>query len=110
MKTGIEKHLLHIENLSYHYENDEPVLRNINIDVNHGESIGVIGTNGVGKSTLLKLLVGLLLDYDGTLEVVNHPMVRENVNHIREYRICISGLGQSAFHDYSSGGCGFWPY
>ncbi|MBQ2089687.1 MAG: energy-coupling factor ABC transporter ATP-binding protein [Lachnospiraceae bacterium] len=85
MKTGIEKHLLHIENLSYHYENDEPVLRNINIDVNHGESIGVIGTNGVGKSTLLKLLVGLLLDYDGTLEVVNHPMVRENVNHIREH-------------------------
>ena len=85
MKTGIEKHLLHIENLSYHYENDEPVLRNINIDVNHGESIGVIGTNGVGKSTLLKLLVGLLLDYDGTLEVVNHPMVWENVNHIREH-------------------------
>ena len=85
MKTGIEKHLLHIENLSYRYENDEPVLRNINIDVNHGESIGVIGTNGVGKSTLLKLLVGLLLDYDGTLEVVNHPMVRENVNHIREH-------------------------
>ena len=50
-----------------------------------GETIGLIGNNGVGKSTLLKLLVGLLLDYEGTLEVVNHPMVKENVNHIREH-------------------------
>ncbi|MCR5145383.1 MAG: energy-coupling factor ABC transporter ATP-binding protein [Lachnospiraceae bacterium] len=85
MKTGIEKHLLHIENLSYEYERLELVLKNISIDVYQGETVGLIGNNGVGKSTLLKLLVGLLLDYEGTLEVVNHPMVKENVNHIREH-------------------------
>ena len=36
MKTGIEKHLLHIENLSYKYERLEPVLKNISIDVYQG--------------------------------------------------------------------------
>ena len=55
------------------------------MDAQHGESIGLIGANGVGKSTFLKLLVGLNLDYTGTLSVANHPMNKENLNHIREH-------------------------
>ena len=59
MKTGTEKEVLHIEDLSYAYEKNVPVLKGISMDANHGESIGLIGANGVGKSTFLKLLVGL---------------------------------------------------
>ena len=60
MKTGTEKEVLHIEDLSYAYEKNVPVLKGISMDANHGESIGLIGANGVGKSTFLKLLSGVL--------------------------------------------------
>lgn len=44
-------------------------LRNISFDVRQGEAIGVVGRNGQGKSTLLKLVAGVLLPDEGTVEV-----------------------------------------
>ena len=85
MKTGTEHELLNINNLSFSYENGSEILKNINLKANHGESIGLIGANGVGKSTLLKLLVGLNINYSGGLEVAHHKMSKENLNHIREH-------------------------
>jgi cobalt/nickel transport system ATP-binding protein len=57
----------------------------VNLVASSGESIGLIGANGIGKSTLLKLLVGLDLHYEGKLEIATHPMTKENLNHIREH-------------------------
>jgi len=44
-------------------------LRDISFNVKPGESIGVVGRNGQGKSTLLKLVAGVLLADEGTVEV-----------------------------------------
>lgn len=44
-------------------------LRDISFDVRHGESIGVVGRNGQGKSTLLKLVAGVLLPDEGSVTV-----------------------------------------
>ena len=44
-------------------------LRNVSFDVRPGESIGVVGRNGQGKSTLLKLVAGVLLADEGTVTV-----------------------------------------
>ena len=46
------------------------VLKNINIDVEAGESVGLMGRNGAGKSTLLKLITGVLLPDDGRIHSV----------------------------------------
>lgn len=43
------------------------VLKNINIDVRAGESVGLMGRNGAGKSTLLKLITGVLLPDEGCI-------------------------------------------
>lgn len=43
------------------------VLKNINIDVRAGESVGLMGRNGAGKSTLLKLITGVLLPDEGRI-------------------------------------------
>ena len=85
MHTGVKGELLKIENLSFAYESDPPVLKDINLVAADGESIGVIGANGIGKSTLMKLMVGLLLDYKGTLEVAGHSVNKQNLNHVREH-------------------------
>lgn len=85
MHTGIHGELLKIEHLSFSYEKGQQVLADINLVARDGESIGIIGANGIGKSTLMKLLVGLYLNYDGTLEVAGHQVNKKNLNHIREH-------------------------
>lgn len=44
------------------------VLRNINLDIQKGETVGLIGTNGSGKSTLLKLMTKIIYPNGGTVE------------------------------------------
>ena len=85
MHTGIRGELLKIEDLHFSYEKGEEVLGGINMTADAGESIGIIGSNGIGKSTLMKLLVGLYLNYTGTLEVAHHAVNKKNLNHIREH-------------------------
>ncbi len=85
MHTGINGEILKIENLSFSYEKNEQVLNDINFIAHDGESIGIIGANGIGKSTLMKLLVGLYLNYKGVLEICGHPVDKNNLNHVREH-------------------------
>ena len=65
MKTGIQGELINIKDLSFSYEKGEKVLDGLNLTAHDGESIGIVGANGIGKSTLMKLLVGLYLNYEG---------------------------------------------
>ncbi|MDX2024867.1 ABC transporter ATP-binding protein [Microcella sp.] len=44
-------------------------LRNVSVEVRAGEAIGVVGRNGQGKSTLLKLVAGVMLPDEGTVDV-----------------------------------------
>ena len=53
------KNVLSIKNLSYSYDKDK-VLEDINLEVQENDFLAIIGPNGGGKSTLLKLIVGLL--------------------------------------------------
>lgn len=52
--------LLEIKNLWFSYDNGREALRHIDIKVNRGEFVGILGENGAGKSTLLKNMAGLL--------------------------------------------------
>ncbi len=52
--------LLTIDNLNFSYDNSETLLENINLDIGKGEIIGIIGKNGTGKSTLFKLICGII--------------------------------------------------
>lgn len=47
----------------------KPVLQGVDIDVNEGEIVAIIGRNGVGKSTLMKTLIGLLPTQRGSIRV-----------------------------------------
>lgn len=59
-----------VQNLSYKYkDSDEFVLKNINIQIKKNSSIGIIGKTGCGKSTLIKLILGLLDPTSGRILV-----------------------------------------
>lgn len=54
-----------------------PVLRNINLDVKAGEIIGYIGPNGAGKSTTIKILTGIIPDFEGEANVLGFDIRKE---------------------------------
>ena len=59
--------VIKIEDISFAYAGDKPIIRGFTADVLRGERIGVIGENGTGKTTLLKLLTGQLAPTSGTV-------------------------------------------
>lgn len=75
---------INVENVSFSYEEDHPILKNISFTAHENDSIGLIGANGVGKSTLLKILVGLNLGYKGTIRVEEIPLEKATLTKIRE--------------------------
>jgi len=60
--------VLKLEDVSRGYEN-LPVIRHFNLEVKRGDKIAVIGNNGRGKTTLLKLMAGVLPQQSGRIEV-----------------------------------------
>lgn len=60
--------IIHLKNVIKNY-GDKQVLKGINLEINAGQVIGYIGPNGAGKSTTVKILCGLISDYEGTVKV-----------------------------------------
>jgi zinc transport system ATP-binding protein len=56
-----------VENLSFGYHPKESIFTDVSFNVDGGQFLGIIGPNGGGKSTLLKLLLGLLKPWKGTV-------------------------------------------
>jgi len=75
---------IEVEHLNFSYEKKQPILRDISFFAGEQESVGIIGANGVGKSTLLKLLVGLNLNFEGSVRVEEIPLEKQTLAKIRE--------------------------
>ena len=73
-----------VEHVSFSYESGVRILDDISFHASENESIGIIGANGVGKSTLLKLLVGLNLNFDGSIRIEEVPVEKKTLPKIRE--------------------------
>ena len=74
--------MIEIRNLTFAYEKDNPVLKDISFTAQDGECIGLIGANGAGKSTLMKVMLGLL-DGSGSVTVDGTPVMQDTLAEIR---------------------------
>ena len=60
---------INLENINFQYLDDKTLLSNINLKIQKGKTIGIIGTSGTGKSTLLNIFTGLLSPTSGKVLV-----------------------------------------
>ena len=63
--------LVHVEHLTKHYRKT-PALRDYSLSLDAGHIVGLMGPNGCGKTTLLKILAGVLNDYQGQVSIDGH--------------------------------------
>lgn len=59
--------ILRADKISFSYDGQDPILKDISFTLRTGESLGVLGPNGGGKSTLMKIIAGLLKPTSGEL-------------------------------------------
>ncbi len=85
-ETPMNERIAELKNVSFAY-NREPVLENVNLTIKKGEFASIVGPNGGGKSTLLKLLLGLLRPSSGELTVFgNTPeKVRHRIGYMPQH-------------------------
>lgn len=78
------ENIISVSDLSFGYDSKRKVLENINFQLKKGEAVGLVGANGVGKSTLLRILVGLNTGFQGDVMVNNIPLEKKNLKTIRK--------------------------
>lgn len=79
--------VIHLRDLSFAYPHTPPVLENINLSIEKGEFLGIVGPNGGGKTTLLKLMLGLLHPTQGTVLIKGFPphQGREIIGYVPQF-------------------------
>ena len=75
--------MIEFQNVSFSYDGAHPVVENLSFTIGKGEAVGLIGANGAGKSTIMKLLLGLL-NGQGQISVDGIPLNKQNLPVIRQ--------------------------
>ncbi|SFM39144.1 zinc transport system ATP-binding protein [Gracilibacillus orientalis] len=69
----MSKPIVEMKNVSFHY-GDRQALSDVNFIINEGDFIGLVGPNGGGKTTLIKLLLGMEKQTNGTIQLFGQPI------------------------------------
>lgn len=83
MSTTSPKPLLQVSDLNVYY-GESHILRNVDLTIQEGKMVCLIGRNGVGKTTFLKTVIGLLQQRSGTItyqddQLTNQPPYRREI-------------------------------
>lgn len=85
---------IQFENVSFGYEEDKPVLKNLNLSIKKGETVGFAGASGCGKSTILGLICGFYRPSSGRILIGGIDMGDRNLKAVRSL---ISYVSQDAY-------------
>lgn len=77
--------LIKVENLSFAYNEEQETIDHISFSIQKGQYVTILGHNGSGKSTIAKLLIGLLEKKSGSIWIAGKELNIENLYAIREH-------------------------
>ena len=75
--------LIEVKNVSFSYDNQNDVVKNVSFNIEKGKYITIIGHNGSGKTTIAKLLAGLLPLKKGTIKIDGIELSEKTISDIR---------------------------
>lgn len=75
---------IELENVSFSYTQDAPILQNFNLSVEKGTSVAITGSSGSGKSTLAKLLLGFYPPSSGKISIAGLPVSEMGLHKLRD--------------------------
>ena len=82
--------IIEFKNVHFGYTSDD-ILKCISFDVNKGDFVSIIGSNGAGKSTILKLILGEISQFRGSIK-----LYEEDINKFKDWKR-IGYLEQNAY-------------
>ncbi|MBW1605093.1 ABC transporter ATP-binding protein [Lactobacillus sp. Sy-1] len=71
--------LLSIQNLKFGFADQQPLFKDLNLTINQGDHLALVGQNGIGKSTLSKLITGFLTPNRGQISLNGQPLMNDSI-------------------------------
>ena len=84
---------IEFSNLSYHYEGEPNIFNDLNLKINNGDFIGLVGHSGEGKTTLIDLILGINLPQNGDISVDGKSIYKD----LESWRATVAYLPQEIF-------------
>lgn len=94
------ENVIEINNLNFGFDPGKPILKNVNLSVPKGSIYGFLGANGAGKSTTMRLIMGLFNDDENAVRVFNEPVSKIYPKALHKIG---SLIDYPAFYDHLSG-------
>lgn len=92
------RYAVEVEGVNHHYGNTQ-ALKNLNLKIERGMTVGLIGPDGVGKSTLLSLIAGVKVLQSGAVSVLGNNVAKRREREDNAYKVAFmpQGLGKNLY-------------
>jgi len=75
---------INFNNINFHYSENKPIFKNLNLNINKNTLVGIVGQTGSGKTTIIKLLLRFYDTIDGSINIGSHEIKDIKIKNLRE--------------------------